>query len=136
GESRANVVNYLRILRLGDEIQELLRSGQLGMGQARAIVGIADTQRQLAVARLTVRRNLTVRQVEELAKSDTGEESDQSEKSVGRDRHLQAVEQALSKSLGMPVALRAGRAKNSGRIVIRYRSLEEFDRIAEKLGGA
>lgn len=136
GESRANVVNYLRILKLGDEIREFIRSNQLGMGQARAIVGIADPQRQLAVARRTVRQNLTVRQVEALSKTNIGGQPSKSEQAGGGDRHFQAVEQALSKALGMPVVLRAGKAKNSGRIVIRYRSLEEFDRIAEKLGGA
>jgi ParB family chromosome partitioning protein len=135
GESRANVVNYLRILRLPDEIQEMIRSGRLAMGQARALVGIGDAPRQLAVARLAVRRNLSVRQVEELAR--TGPDPLGTVEKTGRspDRHVRDVEESLSKALGLPVALRAGKRKNAGRIIIRYNSLEEFDRIAERLTG-
>ncbi len=44
------------------------------------------------------------------------------------------LEAALSKALGLRVRLYPGRAKNSGRIVISYRNLEEYDRIAERLG--
>lgn len=134
GESRANVVNYLRILRLSGEIQALIRTGQLGMGQARAIVGIGDPQRQLAVALLAVRRNLSVRQVEEMSKADASKPQPAPETHTGRDRHMQQVEESLSKALGSPVALRSGKRKNSGRIIIRYNSLEEFDRIAERIG--
>ena len=45
------------------------------------------------------------------------------------------VELKLSRALGLPVKLVAGRKKNSGRIIIRYGSLEEFDLIAERIGG-
>jgi hypothetical protein len=51
------------------------------------------------------------------------------------DRHLAEVETTLSKSLGLSVSLRPGKAKNSGTIMIRYASLEEFDRVAERLNG-
>ena len=67
GESRANVSNYLRLLKLREEVQAMVADGRLGMGQARAIAGINNPQRQLAVARLAVRRNLSARQVETLA---------------------------------------------------------------------
>ena len=69
GESRANVSNYLRLLKLRPEICFMLGSGELNMGHARAIAGITDSQRQLSVARLAARRNLSVRQVEELARA-------------------------------------------------------------------
>lgn len=136
GESRANVANYLRILKLADEIKEMIRASRLGMGQARAIAGVPDPERQLALARLAVRRNLSVRQVEELAKTATERTVDVTvSKAVGRDRHVQQVEEALSKALGVSVVLKPGKGKNTGRIVIRYKSLEEFDRIAQRLGG-
>jgi ParB family chromosome partitioning protein len=140
GESRANVANYLRLLNLCDEIKRMLETGQLGMGQARAIAGIEDPQRQLAVARMTARRNLAVRQVEALARSTpAGKASVESmpASSLPREssRHINEVAEALSRALGLPVVLVPGKRKNSGRIVIRYRNLEEFDLIAEKLGG-
>jgi ParB family chromosome partitioning protein len=137
GQSRANIANYVRLNRLPEQVKSLLESNELGMGQARAIAGITDPQRQLAVARLAVRRNLSVRQVEELAKPGDPVQPPTlaPPQPDGRSRHLDEVQTALSKALGLPVQLEPGRKKNAGRVVITYNSLEEFDRIAERLGG-
>jgi len=135
GESRANVVNYLRLLKLDREVQDMLSAGELAMGQARAIAGISNPQRQLALARLAVRRNLSVRQVERLAKEPSEHQEPPARASRAIDAHFSDLEQAMSKALGLHVSLHPGKRKNSGRVVIRYSSLEEFDRIAEKIGG-
>lgn len=135
GESRANVVNYLRLLKLDDEVRGLITSGQLGMGQARALAGLSNPQRQLAVAKMAVRRNLSVRQVEQLAK-EAGDD-DPARVAVPKilSAHLENVQTSLSKATGMKVHLQPGRKKNTGRIIISYNSLEEFDRVAEMLSG-
>lgn len=135
GESRANVSNYLRLLRLPQEIRDMIQAGQLAMGQARAVAGIDDPQRQLAVAHIASRRNLSVRQVEALATADPQTRS-VSPPVRTLDTHMANVERRLSKALGMRVQLRPGRAKNSGRVIITYNSLEEFDTIAQRLGGS
>jgi ParB family chromosome partitioning protein len=134
-ESRANVVNYLRLLKLTEPVRNMISAGQLAMGHARAIAAIDDPQRQLAIARLAVRRNLSVRQVELLVKSGGASPSRIHDSSSGATVHFSEVEQALSKALGLPVTLRPGKRKNSGRVVIRYNSLEEFDRISERIAG-
>ena len=114
------------------------------MGQARAIAAIADPQRQLALAKLAARRNLSVRQVEELARqsgtstpdarqSTGGPATEAPDTPSGQHQHLSELEAALSKALGVRVRLYPGRRKNAGRVVIAYRNLEEFDRIAERL---
>lgn len=136
GESRANVANYLRLLRFTGEIRDMIERGALGMGQARAIAGVTDPQRQLALARLAVRRNLSTRQVEALTKTATASPAGQPAAAERvRDANADHVQRSLSKALGLPVVLQPGKRKNSGRIVIRYSSLEEFDRIAERLCG-
>jgi ParB family chromosome partitioning protein len=135
GESRANVVNYMRLLSLAADVRTLIENGDLGMGQARALAGVADRQRQLAIAKLAVRRNLSVRQVEGLVKQGGPSEGTRTESASRVDANLAQVQRSLSKSIGLPVTLHAGKRKNSGRIVIRYASLEEFDRIAERLSG-
>jgi ParB family chromosome partitioning protein len=139
GESRSNVANYLRFLKLPDEVKQLIRRGELGMGQARAIAALTDPQQQLAIAKLAARRNLSVRQVEALARESRSlspsEPVPSSTAPTGRDRHFSDVQNQLSKLLGTTVLLRPGRRKNSGRIIIRYSSLEQFDHIAERLGG-
>ena len=135
GESRANVSNYLRLLKLSDEVLELVGDGALGMGQARAIAGISNPQRQLAIARLAVRRNLSARQVEALAKDGVEEAVAAQRERPAKEAHFAEIEQTLSKSLGLSVKLQPGKKKNAGRVTIRYESLEEFDRIAEKIVG-
>ena len=139
GESRSNVTNYLRFLKLPDEVKQLIRRGELSMGQTRAVAAVSDPQQQLAIARLAARRNLSVRQVEALARENRGVSRSEPVPSngapTGRDRHFSNVQDQLSKLLGTTVILRPGRRKNSGRIIIRYSSLEQFDRIAERLGG-
>lgn len=136
GESRSNISNYMRLLRLPEQVQDLIGSGKLGMGQARAIAAIDDAQRQVTLALLAVRRNFSVRQVEALAKR-PAESSRQAAGAtkISSDRHLDDVAQAMSRALGLPVRLLAGRRKNSGRVVIAYNSLEDFDRIAERICG-
>jgi len=138
GESRSNIANYLRLLRLPDEVRELLDTSQLEMGHARAIAGLSDPHRQVAIARLAVRRNLSVRQVEELARRATAAvpAAEQNLKPPSDDRHRSNVEEALSRAIGLRVRLYPGRKRNSGRVVISYSNLEEFDRIAQALGGS
>lgn len=135
GESRASISNYLRLLRLAPEIQALITAGQLEMGQARALVAIDDPQRQLAIARMAARRNLSVRQVEHLAKSPQRPPDATSPEPGAKAKHFDDIERGLTRTLGLPVTLHPGKKKNSGRVVIRYNSLDEFDRIAERLGG-
>lgn len=133
GESRSNVANYLRLLKLQPEVCFLLGSGELSMGHARALAAIADEQRQLALARLAARRRLSVRAVEALAREP--EQRPEAVRAATRRVHAEHTSEQLSKALGMPVSLIPGKKKNSGRVVIHFSSLEEFDRIAERLTG-
>ena len=139
GESRANIVNYMRLLKLHPKVQGMISHGELSMGQARPLAGLNNPQRQLAIALLTIRRNLSVRQVEQLAQtsSEAAPEGNTSEirQAKSQNLHLEDIQSSLSKAIGMPVTVKLGKKKNSGRIIINYNSLEEFDRIAERLGG-
>lgn len=132
GESRANVANYLRLLGLSEELRSMIARGELGMGHARSIAGISNPQKQLAVARLAVRRNLSVRQVEQLAREDAP--TPPAPRRSATNQHLDEVARELSKALGMQVKLHPGKRKNAGKLVIHYQSLEEFERIAERIG--
>jgi ParB family chromosome partitioning protein len=138
GESRANVVNYVRLLKLPTAVQEAMKSGALGMGHARAIVGITDSAKQIRIANLAIRRNLSVRQVEALAQQ-MGDESGANAISNGHGHrggeiHQKELERALSKAVGLGVRVQTGRKKNAGRVVITYRNLEEFDALIARLG--
>lgn len=138
-ESRASISNYMRLLNLRPEVCYLLGTGELGMGHARALAGIEDGKRQVALAKLAARRNLAVRQVEELARQ-ASEVAAAAHGVVDRDppsptrQHLGNVAEAFSKALGLPVRIHAGKRRNSGRVEIAYRSLEEFDMISKRIG--
>jgi ParB family transcriptional regulator, chromosome partitioning protein len=134
-ESRPNISNYLRLLELSEPVRTMLAAGELSMGHARAIASIPEQERQLALALLCVRRNLSVRQIEALAKRSDGQPTKSESRAPLRDRHVSDVEQVLGRELGLPVKLYPGRQKNSGRLVIKYRNLDEFDLIANKIGG-
>lgn len=131
GESRANVANYLRLLKLEPEIRDLVAGGELQMGHARAIAGVPEPHRRLALARMAVRQRLSARQVEELAGAQREPEAGSPSAPSAA---LRGVEEAFRKALGVKVRISGGRKKNSGKIQIFYNSLEEFDGIAERLG--
>ena len=136
GESRASVANYLRLLKLSDEVRALVDAGELSMGHARALLSVSDPQRQIAAARLAVRRNLSVRQVESLCKEPDVEPG--TVVSGGRplrDQHVVDLERSLSKSMGLSVRVQPGKRKNAGRVVIQYANLDQFDMIAERIAG-
>lgn len=132
GQSRPNISNHLRLLNLNHEVQDMVAAGELQMGHAKALLGVSEAEQQLATARQVVRRQLTARQVEALV-GQIAQPKD-SPSLAAPQRHMQALEDALERSLGVRVNIVPGRKKNAGRIVLHYGDLTEFDRIAEKLG--
>lgn len=134
GESRSTVANHLRLLALPGEIRQMLAKGELSMGHARAIAAIGDPERQLAIALMSARRNLSVRQVEALVQQEGRARTEARPRAAATPVHIAAIERSLSRTLGVPTRVQAGRRANSGKIIVNYRSLEEFERITEKLG--
>lgn len=137
GQSRSSVVNYLRLLGLADQVQAMLADGSLSMGQARAIAGVADGARQVAIANQAVRGGLSARQVEEICRraSTTIAADPRAASPAPASRHLGDVAAALAKSLGLSVRLLQGKKRNTGRIVVEYGSLADFDRFCERVLG-
>jgi len=139
GESRAGVANYLRTLDLCDEVQAMLLSGDLTFGHARALAGLAGkSELQQKLANRIVEGMMSVRQAEQLvaAVRDGSPSDDAPAKKDGRTKppYVLDLESQLTRAIGTRVVIRPGRAKNTGRIVIDYYSLDEFERIAGSLG--
>jgi len=130
GMSRSAVANFQRLLDLPGEIQEMLDSGKLAMGHGRALLGLADPQAMVRLARMAVRRSMSVRQLEEKV---AGRRSDRGRKRTppSRSPEIRQLEEKLQRSLKARVRIhdRSGR----GRIEISYASLEELDRLLEAL---
>jgi ParB family chromosome partitioning protein len=139
GEDRTTVSNYMRILDLSPSVQELVASGRLGMGHGRCLLGISESKKRDELAYRAVESEWSVRTLEEAVRR---------EKSApgggvvipGRavpakaSPHLRDLQQQFEHSLKTKVTIVEGRRKGSGRIVIEYYSLDDFDRIASAMG--
>ncbi len=131
GKSRVHVTNTLRLLDLPEEIKVFMAEGSLQAGHARALLGIKDSARQIATARKAVERGLTVRQIEELARTEDTV-AQQPEREPRRRRHPD-LEESLTDHLGTEVRIEAGRGR--GRITITFGSRDDLHRIVELLLG-
>jgi len=138
GEDRSTVVNYLRLLELPREVQNRVATGEITMGHARSLAGVADDRRRIALAAEVIAKNLSVRALEELVKHDRHGEGGlaSARKGNGRVRpaHLAELEGKLEERVKTKVTIQEGKRKGSGRIVIEFYTLDDFDRIAALFG--
>ncbi len=130
GKERSTVTNYLRLLKLPDIVQAALRTKQIGMGHARALLGVENVDDQLDIFEQVLGSELSVRQVEELVrKSRTPAPAKVEPKAPSGD--MERVTQALSSHFGTKVNLQGGEEK--GEIRIPYTSTDELNRLLEVL---
>ena len=128
GRSRAMVSNMLRLLDLHADVLALVESGQLGMGHARALLGLSGTT-QVRTAKEVARRELSTRDTEELVRR--AKRAKVSAPNPTRvDPDVSHLEQELSMRLGAPVQIRHG-VKGKGSLTVKYTSLDELDGIIE-----
>jgi len=129
GKDRSSVANFLRLLKLPQEVRANLGSGALTMGHARALLGLPDEASQLRVARDIVAKNLSVRETEALVKKATQPAS--AKEPAQKDVHTRAAEEKLRFVLGTRV--RIERQRKGGRIEIDFESEDELQRLFETL---
>jgi ParB family transcriptional regulator, chromosome partitioning protein len=133
GKDRASVANYLRLLRLPEEVRADVASGTLSMGHARALLSLTDAADQRRVARDVVTRGLSVRETEAIVKAIVEADTPAHERAKARrvDVHTRAAEDRLKVLLGTRV--RIVRRGKKGRIEIEFSSEDELIRIFEQL---
>jgi ParB family chromosome partitioning protein len=129
GKDRATIANYLRLLKLPEEIKSLIYNGSLSMGHAKALLMIEGRATQIETARKIIQRNLSVREAEALTKKGTRPKKVK----VIRDPQISSLEEKLIRSLGTKVRILHKGKK--GKIEIEYYSLDELDRLLEILMG-
>jgi ParB family chromosome partitioning protein len=136
GKSRSHVANSLRLLKLPDEVRQMLAEGALSAGHARAIVSTSDP---VGLARKIAGEGLSVRDAEKLAQRDAEQGSSPAEietKSANRpeekDADTLALERSLSDVLGLKVQL--AHKGQGGQLRIDYKSLEQLDELCRLLG--
>jgi ParB family chromosome partitioning protein len=129
GKDRSSIANYVRLLKLPQEVRANVGSGALSMGHARALLGLPDEATQLRVARDVVAKSLSVRETEALVKKAT--QPLPLKPPVEKDVHTRAAEERLRFALGTRV--RIARKRKGGQIEIEFGSEDELQRIFEAL---
>ena len=128
GKSRSHIANLLRLLNLPSSVQELLISGQLTAGHARALV---TCDNPLAIAKQIISLGLSVRDAERLAKNVGEKKVSNKAKTKEKPADTVLLEADLSAALKMKVSINHEEGKEKGLISITYKSLDELDRISE-----
>jgi ParB family chromosome partitioning protein len=133
GKDRSTVANFVRLLKLADEVRADLASGALAMGHARALLTLSDPAQQRQASREVISRSLSVRETEALVKriaSPPAPRAPKAEVSV-TDVHTRAAEDRLRFALGTKV--RILRRAQGGTIEISFGSEAELNRIYEQM---
>lgn len=138
GKTRPAVANTLRLLQLPPVVQRLVRSGALGAGHARALLGLPEARLQLELAERVVADELSVRQVEEAVRAllRAGKDRDREPaRRGGGEKPASAleIERELAERLDTRVDVSLGGGR--GRLVIEFADLEDLDRVYQALIG-
>lgn len=132
GKDRTTVTNYLRLLKLPPEIQLGLRQRSIGMGHARALIAIHDPARQLELYHRIVESQLSVRQVEELARTSAPKGAKSASTTARPNKELS---RQLAERFGSKVSVKQT-TEGKGKIEIAFKNEEELQRILGRMNGA
>jgi ParB family chromosome partitioning protein len=132
GKSRSHVANSLRLLKLPELVREMITSGTLSAGHARALIPTSDP---VGLARTIVAKGMSVRDAERIAQNNIRAQSSpvapETKSAAQKDPDTIALERTLSDGLGLDVSI--NHKGNGGRLTIAYKSLEQLENICRLL---
>ncbi len=143
---RSTISNLIRLLELPEEVQQAIRAGKITQGHARALLPLGDEEEQVAFCRRIQQESLSVRATEALVQQRIDSLDAEPLGVVDRAGHreaatikprneqLAALEQRFRAALGLKVQL-THNARGRGKLVIHFRSFEEFERLEEAICG-
>ena len=135
GKDRASVANFLRLLRLPDDVQQRVESGELSFGHARALLALPTPEAVGAAAQRVISLGLSVRATESMVQGMLNPEAKAmaANKSVKvLDPNVREAQDQLRRRLGLKVTIEDRRGK--GRVIIEYSGVEDFDSLLSALG--
>lgn len=135
GKSRSHISNTIRLLKLPDDVIELLKNNKISPAHARAII---NTPNPSMLAKIIVEKKLNVRETEKLASNaivDKQKSPTKSELNIASDDNLLHIERMLSRSLGADVRIKQNK-NDYCYITIKCRGMEPLDEIISKLEGS
>jgi ParB family chromosome partitioning protein len=130
GKSRSHVANLLRLLDLPMSVRQAVVDGKLSMGHARALIGATDPA---ALAEEVIRRDLSVRQTELLARGDKPARTPVPQVGVTPSADVALLERQLRDQLGLKVGIAYG--AKGGTVTISYATLDQLDMLCQRLSG-
>jgi ParB family chromosome partitioning protein len=132
GRDRSYVTNFLRLLRLPEDLQELVQSGRLSTGHARTLLGLPDVAAQRRLARKIIEGDLSVRATERAVKLLTEPREARSgkpSKATTADPNVRAAETRLRRHFGTQVRIVQASGSVAGKIELEYYNQADLDRI-------
>lgn len=131
GKGRATVANSVRLLRLPPPILELLETGKLTAGHARALLSVSDPKYATHIAKRAVAEGWTVRQVEEAANARVPRKRASRTANTPRPAQIVELETRLTDQLGLPVSISYGNQKGS--VKVGFNSIDDLQKVFAKL---
>ncbi len=133
GKDRSTITNYIRLLKLPPDIQVAVRTGEISMGHARALINVDKVEMQLFIFKEIKNKGLSVRNTEALVRN-MYKQDNAVKKSVKSKLPpgFQKIEDKLASQFSTRVKLKHSR-NGSGQVVFDYYSLEEFNKLLEQL---
>lgn len=132
-KSRTAVTNSMRLLKLADEVQQMIIDEKITTGHARALITIEDTEKQIEIAKKVVDEKLSVRDIEKLVKDlNKPKKEKKAAKQIKNEFIYQDIEEKLKQSFGTKVSVTA-KKDGSGKIEIDFYSSDDLDRILDLL---
>lgn len=130
GKDRTTITNFIRLLKLPDQIQDSLRAGDLSMGHARALLSVADEKTQLKLWKKIIQQGHTVRKTEQLVKDAGKKKPAKKETKDKSDGSATNIEARLRRTFGTKVSVKT-RSNGSGDITIEFYSMDDLDRLLD-----
>ena len=124
-KSRSHVSNTLRLLSLPEDIIGLIEEGKLTAGQARPLIGLPNASE---IAENIVKKKVAAREVENLVKGKKGD----TKNNQNEDPNVQFIRNEIESKLGLNIHI-INKKNNSGRIIIKYKTLDQFEMVSKKL---
>ena len=131
-KSRTAVTNSMRLLKLCDEVQQMVINEMISTGHARALLAIEDANQQYSVAQKIFDEKLSVRDVEKLVKNLNKPEKPKKEINQSLEVIYRDIEEKLKQSLSTKVAV-SSKENGTGKIEIEFYSHEDLDRLVDSL---
>jgi ParB family transcriptional regulator, chromosome partitioning protein len=132
GRDRSYITNHIRLLRLPDDLQQLIQEGKLSGGHARTLLGTDDVATQRRIARKIIEKGLSVRETERVMQqlsSNHGKPASSKQQGGPGDPNIKAAEAKLRRKLGTRISISPSSSRPGGKIEIEYYNDRDLDRF-------